>query len=58
MATDTGTLSQVAGILCEEMGDLMQDAILLGRARGGRNKRCSRRHALRLTLLGDFADED
>jgi hypothetical protein len=40
------------------MGDLMQDAVLLARARGGRNKRHSRRHALRLTLLGDFADEN
>ena len=41
-----------------EMGDLMQDAVLLARARGGRNKPRSRRHALRLTLLGDFADEN
>ncbi len=36
----------------------MTDAILLARARGGRNKPCSRRHALRLTLLVDFADEN
>jgi hypothetical protein len=42
----------------QEMGGLMQDAILLARARGGRNKPCSRPHALRLTLLVDFADED
>jgi hypothetical protein len=35
----------------------MTDAILLAGARGGRNKRHSRRHALRLTLLVDFADE-
>jgi hypothetical protein len=40
------------------MGDLLRDAVLLAGARGGRNKRHSRRHALRLTLLGDFADED
>lgn len=42
----------------QSMGDLMTDAVLLARARGGRNKRHSRRHALRLTLLGDFADEN
>ena len=35
----------------------MTDAVLLAGARGGRNKRHSRRHALRLTLLVDFADE-
>lgn len=58
MATHTGTLPQVAGIWVQEMGDLMLDAILLARARGGRNKPCSRPHALRLTLLVDFADED
>jgi hypothetical protein len=38
--------------------DLMTDAVLLARARGGRNKRHSRRHALRLTLLVHFADEN
>jgi hypothetical protein len=48
-------LPQVAGILRSEMGDLMLDAVLLAGARGGRNKRHSRRHALRLTLLGGFA---
>jgi len=36
----------------------MTDAILLASARGGRNKPCSRRHALRLTLLVDFASEN
>jgi len=35
----------------------MTDAVLLAGARGGRNKPHSRPHALRLTLLGDFADE-
>ena len=35
----------------------MTDAVLLARARGSRNKRHSRRHALRLTLLVHFADE-
>jgi hypothetical protein len=35
--------------------DFMTDALLLARASGGRNKHHSRRHALRLTLLGDFA---
>ena len=35
--------------------DLMTDAVLLASARGGRNTGHSRRHALRLTLLGDFA---
>ena len=38
--------------------DLMVDAILLAGARGGRNKPHSRPHALRLTLLVDFADEN
>lgn len=35
--------------------DLMVDALLLAGARGGRNKIRFGRHALRLTLLGDFA---
>ena len=35
--------------------DLRLDAVLLAGARGSRNKRHSRRHALRLTLLGVFA---
>ena len=38
--------------------DLMTDAVLLASARGGRNKRHSRPHALRLTLLVHFADEN
>lgn len=42
----------------EKRTDLMTDAILLAGARGGRNKPCSRRHALRLTRLDDFADEN
>ena len=36
----------------------MTDAVLLARARGSRNKPHSRRHALRLTLLVHFADEN
>ena len=36
----------------------MPDAILLAGAMDGRNKRHSRPHALRLTLLVDFADEN
>ena len=38
--------------------DLMLDAVLLAGARGGRNKGHSRPHALRLTLLFHFADEN
>jgi hypothetical protein len=38
--------------------NFLVDAILLAGARGGRNKHHSRRHALRLTLLVDFADEN
>ncbi len=53
-----GHFPRVREFWVREMGDLMQDAVLLARARGSRNKPCSRRHALRLTLLGDFADEN
>ena len=41
----------------EKRTDFATDAILLARARGSRNIPHSRPHALRLTLLGDFADE-
>jgi len=36
----------------------MMDAVLLAGARGGRNKPIPDKHALRLTLLVDFADEN
>jgi hypothetical protein len=38
--------------------DLMLDAVLLVHARANRNKRHSRPHALRLTLLVHFASEN